>query len=480
MSIEPEAATLLGMTTATATYREAQERAAIGRAARADAPRSSHAEWEPPPGRADPIEMQERQAASRVPELVPIRYGRMLVSPFAFFRGTADIMAADLAGTPASGLHAQLCGDAHLSNFGAFGSAERDLLFDVNDFDETLPGPWEWDVKRLGASLAIAGRDRSFDARTRRKILLAALREYREAMRRFAGMGNLEVWYARVSAGEVLKLVRARMTAKQVRKAEKNVDKAHAKDSMRALTRLTEVVDGEPRIVSQPPLIVPISEMLPVGEAEEFEERMRDLLGTYGDSLPRDRRRLLDGYRFVDMARKVVGVGSVGTRAWIVLLAGRDEGDPLFLQCKEAGRSVLEDYAPASEFANHGQRVVEGQRLMQASSDILLGWVGTTGLDGVERDFYVRQLWDWKRSADIDTMPPDVMSIYGRMCAWTLARAHARTGDRIAIAAYLGKKESFDHAVADFAELYADQSERDYSLLLEAVEDGRIKAERAL
>jgi uncharacterized protein (DUF2252 family) len=398
----------------------------------------------------------------------------LLTSPFAFFRGAAETMAADLAGTPTSGFEAQLCGDAHLSNFGLFASPDRDLVFDINDFDETLRGPWEWDVKRLGASLAVAGRDREFSADARRTILRGAIKEYRQAMRAFAGMGNLDVWYARVDAEDVLHSVRRRLGDKQARKVQKSASKARSKDSLRALARLTEVIDGELRIVSQPPLIVRAAELMPDDEAESMEERMRDLLRAYGESLPPDRRHLLDGYRFVDMARKVVGVGSVGTRAWVVLLAGRDGADPLFLQCKEARPSALEAFTAESPFSNHGQRVVEGQRLMQASSDILLGWVETTGLDEVPRDFYVRQLWDWKESADIETMKAEGMAVYGRLCAWTLARAHARSGDRVAIAAYLGKGKSFDRAIAEFAERYADQNERDFDALVAAADSGRI------
>src|SRR3954462_9065985 len=364
------------------------ERAALGHATRAHAPRSSHADWQAAADRADPVDLLEEQAKSRVPELVPIRYGRMLNSPFAFFRGAAYIMASDLAGTPASGLQAQLCGDAHLSNFGAFASAERELIFDINDFDETLPGPWEWDVKRLAASIAVAGRDRGFDRRLRGRMVRAAAGEYRTAMRRFSGMSLIDVWYARTDARRLAPLVRARLSAKEARRLKRAAAKARAKDSLRAVDKLARVVDGEPRIVSDPPLIVPIADLLPAAEAEGLADRMAAVIDAYRETLPRDRRRLLDGYRFVDLARKVVGVGSVGTRAWIVLMVGRDGGDPLFLQCKEAGRSVLEAFTEESEFDCQGERVVEGQRLMQASSDILLGWLGTEGLDGQPRDFY--------------------------------------------------------------------------------------------
>jgi uncharacterized protein (DUF2252 family) len=450
-------------------------RAAQGKAAREHVPRSCHADWEPAADRPDPVELQEQAAEDRLPELVPIRYGRMLTSAFAFFRGTADIMAADLAATPASGFSAQLCGDAHLSNFGVFASPERDLVFDINDFDETQPGPWEWDVKRLAASLALAGRDRGFSRRERRKIIRGSVQEYRTAMRRFAAMRELDVWYARLDEEAVLGLVRTQLGSKQARKTRANAAKARAKDSMRAFNKLTHVVDGKPRIVSDPPLIVRLTELVPGVEGEQLHAGIEGLLEVYRESLPYDRRRLLERYRHVDTARKVVGVGSVGTRVWIVLMAGRDEGDPLFLQAKEAGPSVLEPYVGASRFRNHGKRVVEGQRLTQASSDILLGWLRTEGIDGLQRDFYVRQLWDWKGSAEVESMPPDTLGAYGRLCGWTLARAHARTGDRIAIAGYLGKADKFERALAEFAELYADQSERDYDAMMAAARSGRIE-----
>jgi hypothetical protein len=413
-----------------------------------------------------------------VPELVPIRYGRMLVSPFTFYRGSAAVMASDLASTPQSGLRAQLCGDAHLSNFGLFAAPDRRLVFDINDFDETLPGPWEWDVKRLAASLAIAGRDRGFSKKERRSILRESVRRYREAMREFAAMRNLDVWYARFDVESTLEELRQLAPRKEVERVKKNVAKAQTKDSLKALDRLTHDVDGEPRIVSDPPLIVPIEELTGNGiDREALEAPILELLHTYRQTLKSDRQHLLDSYRYVHLARKVVGVGSVGTRAWIVLLTGRDHGDPLFLQCKEAEASVLEPYAGQSRYKNHGARVVQGQWLMQAASDILLGWLPTTGIDGVSRDFYVRQLWDWKRSADIEALSPQGMEIYGQLCGWTLARAHARSGDSVAIGAYLGSGDSFDRAVAEFSELYADQAERDYAALADAVKAGRLAAE---
>jgi uncharacterized protein (DUF2252 family) len=458
----------------------AEESAAAGKAAREKTPRSSHGEWEPAKGRKDPIKLLESQAKSRVPELVPIRYGRMLASPFTFFRGAAAIMAMDLAKTPQSGLRVQACGDAHLSNFGVFAAPDRRLVLDVNDFDETLPGPWEWDLKRLSASFEIAGRDREFTAKQTRAAVLRTVREYREAMRRFAAMGNLDVWYARLDVDALLGEVAQVADRKQMKAVQKNVAKAHKKNSLKAFDRLVHEVDGQPRINSDPPLLVPARDLVADDRRHELEERIQEMLGRYRESLQGDRRHLFDSYRFVDMARKVVGVGSVGTRAWVVLMMGRGGQDPLFLQAKEAEASVLEPYAGASEFDNHGERVVEGQWLMQASSDILLGWLPAFGMDEKERDFYVRQLWDGKRSVDIETLLPEGLEIYGRVCGWTLARAHARSGDRIAIAAYLGKGESFDQAIADFSLRYADQNELDYSALADAAKSGRIEVETDL
>ncbi|MGA8746232.1 MAG: DUF2252 domain-containing protein [Solirubrobacterales bacterium] len=459
------------------------ERAAAGKAARSQVPRSAHAAWEPPGDRADPIEILEAQASSRVPELVPIRYGRMAVSPFTFFRGAAAVMAADLATTKVSGLRVQVCGDAHLSNFGTFGAPDRRLLFDLNDFDESLPGPWEWDVKRLAASFAIAARENGFKAKQRREVLLTAVSSYREAMRGFASLNDLEVWYARLDVDALLGNLRAESkqlaARKTVKRAERSLAKARSKDNMRAFDKLTHTVDGELRIVSDPPLIVPIEELLPAGESRDFQETMSGLVAAYRSTLQGDRQHLFDGYRFRHLARKVVGVGSVGTRAWVILLTGADDSDPLFLQAKEAEASVLEPYAGSSRFKSHGRRVVEGQRLMQAASDIFLGWCPAVGFDGRDRDFYLRQLWDWKGSADVEAMDPEAMDIYARMCGWTLARAHARSGDRLALAGYLGASDVFDRAIAEFSELYADQSERDHAALVAAIESGRLAAENA-
>jgi uncharacterized protein (DUF2252 family) len=452
-----------------------EERAATGKAARAEAPRSSHAEWAPAADRPDPVELLEAQATTRVGQLVPLRYGRMLASPFAFYRGAAAVMAADIAGAPRSGFTVQLCGDAHLSNFGAFASPDRELLFDVNDFDETLPGPWEWDVMRLAASFAVAGRASAFGKRERRAIVAAMSAEYRAAMRRLAELGNLDVWYTKMDVAAVAERWGAAAGKKEREAFRRNLAKTQAKDRMRALSKLTREVDGEPRIVSEPPLIVPMGDLVE-DTREDVEARVLEVLGAYRQTLSEDRRVLFDSYRFADAALKVVGVGSVGTRAFVALLLGRDGGDPLFLQVKEAQRSVLEPYAEPSAYENQGERVVRGQRLTQSASDILLGWVKARGLDGKQRDFYVRQLWDQKGSARVEGMDPKAMTAYAQICGTTLAHAHARSGDRIAIAAYLGKGAKFDQAMATFAEVYADQNERDYEALRAAVDEGRVEA----
>jgi uncharacterized protein (DUF2252 family) len=458
-----------------------REREAKGKAARAHTPRSSHASWEAPKDREDPVAILQAQAESRVPELVPIRYGRMLVSPFTFYRGAAAIMAGDLADTPSSELNVQLCGDAHLSNFGIFASPEREMVFDINDFDETLPGPWEWDVKRLTASLCVAARDRELSKQESADILAWTTQAYRQSMRAFAQMSNLGVWYAKLNAQDIMGIVRQQelVKGKRLQKMERRLGKARSKDSTRAVMKLTETVDGHLRFVSEPPLVVPMEELLGEAERGDLRKRLEEMLDDYRDSLSVDHRVLLSDYNFESIARKVVGVGSVGTRAWVMLFMGRDEQDPLVLQAKEAQASVLEPYAGASEFPNHGQRVVEGQRLMQAASDIFLGWLPAVGIDDVTRDFYVRQLWDGKLSVEIETMGHGLLRAYGALCGWTLARAHARTGDRIAIASYLGAGGVFDQAIVEFSEAYADQNERDYEALVEAVKSGRVQAESA-
>jgi uncharacterized protein (DUF2252 family) len=456
-----------------------EQRTAAGRAARAEVPRSLHGVWHAAADRRDPVAVLEDQAASRVPELVPIRYGRMLVSPFTFFRGGAALMAADLGPAPRTGLVTQLCGDAHLSNFGVFAAPDRELVFGVNDFDETLPGPFEWDVKRLAASFEVAARDRGFDASTRSSIVAATARGYREAMRRYAGMGSLETWYARLRVDDIAAMALSRGTPKQIKRFDRNVAKARSKDSVRAFDKLTTIVEGELRIAGDHPLITPIEDVADPEERSQLHEFIPRVLSAYRRSLPADRRLLLERYHYVHAARKVVGVGSVGTRAWIMLLLGRDERDPLFLQFKEAEASVLEPYLGASRFSNHGQRVVEGQRLMQAASDIMLGWIRIP-LRGERRDFYVRQLWDQKGSALVEVMDAPVMTAYAEVCGQTLARAHARSGDPIAIAAYLGTGSVFDRAMAAFASTYADQNERDYEALQAAAADGRIEVTTGL
>jgi uncharacterized protein (DUF2252 family) len=453
------------------------DRVARGKDARNFAPLESHAEFTPDKSR-DPVGLLLEQAKSRVPELVPIRHGRMLVSPFTYYRGAALPMAADLATTPTSGLRVQLCGDAHLSNFGAFASPSRRLVFDVNDFDETLPGPFEWDVKRLAASFAVAARDNGYKGKDRRQIVLESVGSYRAAMREFAGQHILDVWYAHLDVEDTIAEFRSQMKKQGVRVklAGKMVAKARTNDSMKAQSKLTTEVDGHRRIVSDPPLIQPVEEVFSDVQADEIYAQLREVLGKYQRTLQSDRRHLLGDFTLVQLAFKVVGVGSVGTRAWILLMEGVDGTEPLFLQAKEAQPSVLAAYCGRSQYRNQGERAVAGQHLMQAESDIFLGWTRVPGPDGVERDFYVRQLKDWKLSLPIEQMIPPGMKMYARMCGWTLARAHARSGDRIALAAYLGGSAKFDEAIADFAETYADQNERDHAALQTAVNDGKVTA----
>jgi uncharacterized protein (DUF2252 family) len=452
------------------------DRVARGKDARTAAPLESHGEFSPGPGR-DPVGLLLSQAESRVPELVPIRHGRMLVSPFTFYRGAALPMAADLATTPACGLRVQLCGDAHLSNFGAFASPERRLVFDVNDFDETLPGPFEWDVKRLAASLAVAARDNGFTAKAGRKIVLAAGEGYRTAMRGFAEQAFLDVWYAHLDIEPVVAEFRSQMKAKRFKETEKLLAKAHTSDTMKAVGKLTAVVDGRRRIISDPPMIVPVEEIFAGVQADAIYQLLHTVLGKYRRTLQSDRRHLLEQFTLVQAARKVVGVGSVGTRAYVLLMDACDGVEPLFLQAKEAQPSVLAEYAGRSQYSNQGERVVAGQHLMQAQSDIFLGWTRVPNpLDGIDRDFYVRQLKDWKFSVPIELMVPKGMEMYARLCGSTLARAHARSGDRVALAAYLGGSDKFDQAIADFAETYADQNELDYAALQAAVKEGKAEA----
>jgi uncharacterized protein (DUF2252 family) len=458
------------------------ERVSFGRAARGLVPREDHAALDLPFDRPDPVDLLELQARSRLPDLVPVRYGRMLVSPFAYFRGAALPMVSDLAVTPVTGLTVQACGDAHLSNFGVFGSPERRLVFDINDFDETLPGPWEWDVKRLAASIEIAARENGFAAKQRRKVVVAAARQYREAMRGFAGMTSLDVWYARLDLDQIRAELKSGVSSRLRRAVDEGMARARTRDSMQAVTKLTAVVDGRRRIISDPPLVVPITDLAASQEESVgLDNLICNLLAVYRRTLHEDSAELLTRYQLADMARKVVGVGSVGTRCWILLMLGSGESDPLFLQVKEAERSVLSEFAGPSKYDNHGQRVVVGQRYTQASSDIFLGWIRIEeGIDGHPHDYYVRQLRDWKLSLEVERMSPDWMRRYVSYCGWTLARAHARTGDRFAIAGYLGSSAVFDEAIADFAASYADQNERDHSELGRAAKSHRIVAKTGL
>ena len=472
-----------------------EERAARGEAARDRVPPSSHAGWSPSPGRRDPVEVIEEQDASRDADLVPVRHGRMMASPFTFYRGGAKIMAADLDGSPTAGLEVQLCGDAHLSNFGVFGSPERRLVFDINDFDETLPGPFEYDVKRLAASLTVAAYNNSFSKSDAKSVTRATVRSYREAMAQFSTMRTLDVWYAHISEDDLEQAAqqaaveltkgkgnrgsKGKRADKEIKKAEKrfqkNLSKAHDRNSLQALSKLTEVVDGSYRIASAPPVVVPARELEATYgvDPEQLEGAILQAFSEYRRSLQPDRRRLLEKFEIVDWGRKVVGVGSVGTRAFVALFEGRDDGDPLFLQIKEATSSVLEGPLPKSRYRQAGERVVQGQRLMQASSDIFLGW--SRGAQA-GRHFYWRQLRDMKGSALVELMSPDALALYGRLCGWTMARAHARSGDPVAIAAYLGTDDAFDRSITDFSHRYAEQNERDFAAFTEAIRTSRIDA----
>jgi uncharacterized protein (DUF2252 family) len=471
-----------------------KQRRKRGKEARTRVPPSGHAGWKPAADRPDPVALLEEQNATREPDLVPVRHGRMMVSPFTFYRGAAKIMAADLKDTPRAGLMVQLCGDAHLSNFGLFASPERTLLFDLNDFDETLPGPFEYDVKRMTASFTIAARNNGFSKAEAHEGTLASVSAYRTAMAEFAEMTTMDVWYARLTEQELMKAISsfaqteereapkkaAKKEAKEAKRgvkgAKKIAEKARTRDSLQALSRLGELVDGRYRIVSQPPIVVPARDVDPASyglTADELQHGVDEQLRAYRTTLQPDRRHLLERFEVIDVARKVVGVGSVGTRAFIVLLQGRDQQDPLFLQVKEATHSVLEDHLPKSRYKQPGERVVQGQRMMEAASDIYLGW--TTRAEA-GRYFYWRQLRDMKGSADVESMTPSALAFYARQCGWTLARAHARSGDPIAITAYLGKGDGFDRSVTDFSARYADQNERDYKAFSKAIRSGRLTA----
>ena len=469
----------------TLTQLSPEELVALGKGARHEVPRSSHGKWAAPANRADPIALLEEQAESRVPELVSIRHGRMLISPFTFYRGNALIMAADLESTPRSGLNVQSCGDAHLSNFGVFASPERDMLFDINDFDETLPGPWEWDLKRLAASFEIAGRDWGFAPDARREIVTACVREYRDVMRQAASIGHLDAWYAHMRAGQLIEWVQQevrenRLSKKEARRADEDIATARTRHSARVVAKRADTIGGELQIVAEPPLIERVADLVGLGsEWEHVAETIERLLGAYRRTFA-PQQHPIQRYRYVDAARKVVGVGSVGTRCYILLMLGRDDQDLLFLQVKEAQASVLERYVGASASPNHGQRIVAGQRLMQAGSDMFLGWLRIRGLDGQTRDYYVRQLHDWEGSAQVDRVLVPGATLYARLCGSTLARAHARWGDRIAIAAYLGNGDVFEQALARFAVAYANQNERDYDAFAAAVRSGRLAAETGL
>jgi uncharacterized protein (DUF2252 family) len=462
-------------------YPTRAEQVAAGRALRSEVPRSSHAELPPARRDRDPLELLKSQDVTRVPELLPIRYARMAVSPFTFYRGAAQVMADDLADTPRTGLTVQACGDAHLSNFGLFASPERRLVFDINDFDETLPGPWEWDVKRLAASLEVAGRENGYPAKEQRAIVEASVAAYRNCMRDLAEKTSLEVWYTHIAGDELAERFGSQVSRSGRKRLSKTFAKARTRSNLGALRRFVGEQDGQQRLLADPPLVVPIRDLVEPGiDPDKLAAQLRDMLAQYRETLEPERRVLLDRFRLVDMARKVVGVGSVGTRCWMLLLLGDDAGDPLFLQAKEAEPSALEAYVGRSEYDNAGQRVVVGQRIMQTVGDIFLGWIRVTGLDGQRRDFYLRQLRDWKGSAEVETLLPAGMKAYGELCGWTLARAHARSGDRIAIAAYLGSGASFDVAVAEFARRYADRNIDDHGALVSAIGSGHIVAAEPL
>jgi uncharacterized protein (DUF2252 family) len=431
-----------------------KEKLAAGKALRDKAPRPSHGKWKPAPGRPDPIKLIVETDHGRLAELLPIRYARMRQSPFAFYRGTAALMACDLAATPATGIRVQACGDCHIANFGGFGSPERQLVFDINDFDETLPAPWEWDVKRMAASIVLAGRELGLRESQCTDATRAAVRSYRERMREYAEMTSLDVWYSRIGASVLAKRAKDAASRKYWRHVE---DEARSETSEHVFVRITKVEHGRPRIIDSPPLVYHPAAIVRIGK------HVREMFRKYRLTLPDERRVILDRYEIIDIARKVVGVGSVGTRCAIsLLMAG--PGDPLFLQFKEARRSVLEPYAGKSRFENQGERVATGQRMLQAASDVFLGW--TRDDDGY--DYYFRQLRDMRMKIEIETMSREEFTEYVELCGWALARAHARTGQPALIAGYLGNGPRFDAAIEKFAVAYAEQTEKDFGEFVKA------------
>jgi len=453
------------------------ERRERGKSLRKEVPRSSHGIWVPSPERSDPVSLLQEQDKGRLEHLLPIKYGRMLESPFTFLRGSAAVMAADLASTPVTGLQVELCGDAHLLNFGVFATPERNLVFDVNDFDEAYPGPWEWDLKRLAASAVVAGRDDGFSDRVNRKLAETVTASYQDAMLRLARASALDVWYFHVEVDRVLEAF-DRSSGKAGKSARKMVKKARRRTHEQTMEKLTEIVDGRRRILNDPPLLVRLTELLTEEQkAQMTEEHVEGIWNDYLDSLPEERRLLLSRFRITEGALRVGGVGSVGTRCVIVLLEGGAEGDALILQLKEAGQSVLEPFLPKRDYGSRAERVVVGQRLMQAASDIFLGW-HESPLTGVQ--YYWRQLKDMKGSMDVADLDEDGLETYLKVCSVCLARAHARTGDASAISGYIGKGNALVRAIADFAMAYADQNESDYKVMIEAVESGKIAVEKGI
>jgi uncharacterized protein (DUF2252 family) len=453
--------------------RTAGEWRSADRERRSLVPRLSHAQWASPPGRPDPVATLEEQARTRVPDLVPIRYGRMAASPFAYFRGAAAAMAWDLAHTPTTDIRVQACGDAHLLNFGMFAAPDRRLVFDVNDFDETLPAPFDWDVKRLAASFAVAARDNGFPDRDAHGAARLVVRSYRTKMASYAAMRFLKVWYSRIDVDDVSRLFDTLQSKEAARHRRQDIAKARRRTSLKAFLKMCDLVDGHYRIRPDHPVIV----RLPIELYPGVLKELRSAVALYQGTLAEDRLEVLRRYYFEDFARKVVGVGSVGLEAFVMLLLGDRDDEPLFLQLKQAQESVLAPFAGQSQYQHQGERVVRGQRLTQAASDPFLGWTSSGEPTGTPvKEYYVRQLRDMKGSMSVPLMDPLQFDYYGRLCGWALARAHARTARATVISGYLGSSEDFDRAVADFAIAYADQNEKDYRRLLEAISAGRVLA----